>query len=284
MATLIGRVKKLDDVTDENARQYYKKEVINGKDTGHFILDIPERDGYAFENIMSLKSATASERENVAKLTNTLNAFKDSKGNLMDAVRVQSELEELVKLRESGPKSSEAEKAKWATKETELTTAWKNKFSDQQKRITELDSENRTLHVTHKARTALSKHNVLPEWEDMMLGHMEKVMQVKEGTDGKRVTRIIGEGGIELPSMQPGSTAPMKESEYVKRNLVAKYPGAFSAPDAQGSGAPGGNKGDSEGTLGTHEISREDARNPETYQTAKDAAEKAGAKLAIVGD
>jgi hypothetical protein len=279
---LIGRVAKIEDA-EEHLRDYYTKEVIEGKETGFFVVNIPEQGGYAFENVMSLKTAASRERENNEQLRNKLNAFKNDKGELLDAVAVNSELTELRKLRDGAP-DSDKEREKWANKERELTAAWQSKFDTQKADNEKLDTENRSLLVTHNARAALARSGVTSEWEDILLGHMEKVMQVKESTDGRRVVRIMGDGGIELPSMQPGSTAPMDPDEYVKRNLVPKYSAAFKAPDVAGSGAPGGDKGEggAGGNVGPHQISRDDSRNPVEYQRAKAAAEKAGAELEIV--
>ena len=93
------------------------------------------------------------------------------------------------------------------------------------------------------------------------------------------VFRVDDEG--KLIAEENGSTAygkdgknPLTPAEWLE-TMKDKAPHWFPAPS--GGGAGGGS-----GRGGSHTLTREQARNPQVYRAAKEAAEKAGATLQIV--
>lgn len=69
---------------------------------------------------------------------------------------------------------------------------------------------------------------------------------------------------------------PLSPAEWLE-GMKEKAPHWFPAPSGGGAGGGGGGRG------GKHTITREQARNVQAYRAAKEAAEKAGATLQIVG-
>lgn len=78
------------------------------------------------------------------------------------------------------------------------------------------------------------------------------------------------------PILGKDAKTPISAKEWLE-SMKEKSPHWF--PGSTGAGAGGGGKGGLGGAV--HVLSREDARNPQKYQAAKTAAEKAGTQLQI---
>jgi len=125
------------------------------------------------------------------------------------------------------------------------------------------------LKVEGGLRQAAAEHGLVPSAIEDALGRAMNVFKV--GEDGKLLAEENGSTAYGKDGVTPLTPAEWLES------MKEKAPHWFPAP--QGAGAGGGNgKGG-----GSHTITRADARDVTKYRIAKEAAEKAGGALQIVG-
>jgi len=125
------------------------------------------------------------------------------------------------------------------------------------------------LMVEGSLRQAAAELGVVPSAIEDALFRAMGVFTVRE--DGK----LVAEEGGSTVYGKDGKN-PMTPAEWLE-TMKEKAPHWFPAPSGGGAaGGPGGRGG-------SHTITREQARDVQTYRAAKAAAQKAGATLQIVG-
>ena len=124
------------------------------------------------------------------------------------------------------------------------------------------------LTVSHSLQKAASELGLIPSAIDDALARAMNVFQVDDKgglTVQENGATVYGKDG----------KSPMTPSEWLE-TMKEKAPHWFPAPSGGGANGGAGGKG------GKHQITREQARDPQVYRAAKKAAEEAGAQLQIV--
>lgn len=129
-------------------------------------------------------------------------------------------------------------------------------------------SKVKQLTVSHSLQKAASELGLIPSAIDDALARAMNVFQVD---DNGRLT--VQENGATVYGKDGKS--PMSPAEWLE-TMKEKAPHWFPAPTGGGAAGGAGGKG------GKHQITREQARDPQVYRAAKKAAEEAGATLQIV--
>jgi hypothetical protein len=125
------------------------------------------------------------------------------------------------------------------------------------------------LKVEGGLRQAAIEHGLVPSAIEDALGRAMNVFKV--GDDGKLLAEENGSTAYGKDGVTPLTPAEWLES------MKEKAPHWFPAPSGAGAGGGNGKGG------GSHTITRADARDVIKYRVAKEAAEKAGGTLQIVG-
>lgn len=125
------------------------------------------------------------------------------------------------------------------------------------------------LTISGSLRQAAAELGVVPSAIEDALSRAMGTFQV--GDDG---ALTIQENGATVYGKDGKN--PMTPAEWLE-TMKEKAPHWFPAPSGGGAGGGNGGKG------GKHQITREQARDPQVYRAARKAAEEAGAQLQIVG-
>lgn len=155
-----------------------------------------------------------------------------------------------------------------------LKADYEAKIANQEKAIAELNgsyekaqSTVKQLKVEGSLRQAAAEHGLVPSAIEDALGRAMNVFSV--GEDGKLIAEEDGRTAFGKDGVTPLTPAEWLET------MKEKAPHWFPAPQGGGAGGGSGKGG------GAHTISRADARDPQKYRAAKEAAEKAGSTLQI---
>jgi hypothetical protein len=241
MTTIDGHLDSLDGL-DEGLAKYYEQ---NGD--GKFVLQIKGPQGWGYENVAGIKTALNAERDGRRKAVKHLSRYGEyddktfSFTPTIDPDEAASALERAAEFADNPPVGEDAVnalKAEFAAKEKRKTDKLMSEIEALKGQIDSQENNYRKLLVSDRSKSALVAAECLPEYIDLLQGHLEKVAQVVE-QDGRRVVRLCGPDGVEIPTMASGSTEPMGYEEYIKVNMREKYPGAFKGSGATGSAATG---------------------------------------------
>lgn len=187
--------------------------------------------------------------------------------NLMDKINndeetkliAEGKIDEVIEKRVTALKSDYEKKLEAAaTKIAELETG-----------IGQKDTKVKTLIVDGNVRQAASKLGVVPTAIEDVIHRAKQTFTLDE--KDKLVARdadgalIIGKSGKD----------PLTVEEWLD-SMKEKAPHWY--PGSSGAGAGGGK----DGKGSSYSITKTEAQNPQTYQAAKEAAQKAGAQLQIV--
>ena len=244
MTTIDGHLDSLDGV-DEGLAKFYQKAA-----DGKFVLQVNGAKGWAYEDVVGLKKSLTAERDGRTKAVKHLKKYGDyddkafSFTATIDPEEATAAIERVAEFTETPPVGEDALKAvreEYAAKEKRATDKLKADLAERDKTILDQEGDYRTLLVSDRSMSALVAEECLPEYLDLLQGHLEKVARVAE-VDGVRAVRLHGTDGVEIPTMESGSTAPMGFKEYIKVNMREQYPGAFKGSGATGSGATGTDK------------------------------------------
>ncbi|HEY7823772.1 MAG TPA: hypothetical protein VIG24_13100 [Acidimicrobiia bacterium] len=134
-------------------------------------------------------------------------------------------------------------------------------LSEAQKRVKQLT-------VSHSLQRAASELGLIPSAIDDALARAMNVFQVDD-----KGSLTVQENGATVYGKDGKN--PMTPGEWLEA-MKEKAPHWFPAPSGGGAAGGAGGRG------GKHQITREQARDPQIYRAAKKAAEDAGATLQIV--
>lgn len=252
----------LDGVGDDIKKLYVEKD-------GKFILDVESVAGWSLEDVGSLKSALAKERNSARELKDAIGKLGDVKPD-----DVASMVTELDRLRKAKPGDLEAETVKSHIKQ--LTDKHTKEVTTRDERIKSIMSQlERTLKTEAATRAIAEKKASVP----LLLPIVERQIRMRELQDGRFVTEIVDDSGNPRITSRSGSQDPMTLSELIEEmSKVDTYAPAFPGSGASGSGSPGSSGGSKNGA---YTLSGADARDPAKYRAAKAAAEKAGVPLEV---
>ncbi|MBS7703310.1 hypothetical protein [Chelatococcus asaccharovorans] len=267
----------VDDIEalDEGLRQFYRK-VEDDKHPlgGKFVLAVEPVAGFGIENVETLKSALASERERREKNDRLL---KDFEG--LNAADVRQKLERLERVSKIDP-----------DKESDRLAAEKiDAFKTQvQKDIQELktrheDREGRLvqqvnyLMSTSEAKGALAKHGGDIE---LLLPHVERQTRVKETEDGRFIVEVIDDKGIARIKDASGALMTIEDlviemrgkDPFGKAFSNSGTSGGGAKPGAAGGGRPTEKNPWSKDNFNLTEQMRISRENPELAARLKSAA------------
>lgn len=255
------------------------------QDDGLYALGVTPVNGVEVANTVNLKKSLESERSLRGKAEKDLKTLTERVGDMdIDASR-----DAVAKLAEYDGMDPEG-KMKTAQAEFEKTLTAKFEKSHKglvAKHETELKTSADKLDVVTKqlqaqliasaALKALAAHKGTPE---LMLPIVERAVTMKQQEDGTFVAVVHDSEGIERISPNPQSQARMTVEELVAElHADKKYAGGFEGTGASGTGA--GRSSSTGSGVNAHRISAEDAKNPQKYRAAKEAAEKAGKTLEL---
>ena len=187
--------------------------------------------------------------------------------NIMQRLENDEETKLLAegKMDEVIERRTERLKADYGNKIENLSSA----ISEKEQALEAAQNRIKTLMVEGSMRAAASELGLYPSAVDDALTRAMSVFSVDENDQlvarDKNGATIYGKDGKN----------PMTPAEWLEA-MKEKAPHWFPPPS--GGGAGGGT-----GRGGAHTITREQARDVQTYRAAKEAAEKAGAQLQIVG-
>lgn len=251
---------------------------------GKHLLDVTSVDGWALEDVTTLKSSLQKERSNAATGSSRVKEleaqFKD-----IDPIKAREALAKIAELADYDPDKKLAE----AKKEFEASLVAKfdkDKATLLAKHTTDMDTKQKDYEVVAaqlreslvdaEATRAVSEAKGSVELLNPII---RQTVSMKKQDDGTYKPAILdGEGNPRL-SPRSGSTEWMTISEYVnelKENEV--FARAFDGSGASGSGATGGQTGKPGSPF---RISATSARDPAQYRAAKETADKAGRTLEI---
>jgi hypothetical protein len=240
-----------------------------------------EADGkFVFEaetvvEVAGLKSSLEKERKLKADFEKALKGYEGVDPEEARRLKTEAEQVALDKLKSKGD---------WETREKQLQerlAADLKKHQDQYAgELAKREEREKLLQqslerhlIEAQATAAIAAAGGVPE---LLLPHVKSAVKVVE-ENGQFVARVIDANG------QP-RIANVKGDPYTISHLVEEMKGnqvfgrAFAASGAGGSGAQNNTAGSGGGQF---TLSREQAKDPQTYRAAKEAAAKAGATVQI---
>ncbi len=259
------------EVLSPELKKEYKAGTEELKDS--FILDVENVSTtfgavYALENVAGLKSALASERENAKKLKKIAESVEG-----LDLDEAKSAMKKLKDMKDWTPEQKVQEQI--AAVQKQLTDKFGKELKEKETKLTSVTSQLEKTLVDNEAIKALGEHKGSV---DLLLPHIRMKTKITE-KDGKLIVEVIGKDGVPRISNKSGSTDPMSIGELVAEMKTDEtFSRAFDGARASGSGASGGGRTNGSGQ---YVLSSSDARDPQKYRAAKEAAEKAGASLQI---
>lgn len=243
-----------------------------------FVLDADGIDAHPATR--SLKTALEGERTGRGEVTRQLNELKEKLGDLnpdeaREALKKIQDLEEKTRLGEIPEKFKKQFDDAVAVRVESITKNFDSQKKGFEKQIADLNQklndstgQLETLTIDGEVRAAAARKG-LQDWavEDAIM-HARTVYKLKDGKPmPMKGDQIIYSG------KKPGDPKPI--DEWLEEKVTEK-PG-WLKPNS-GSGAEHSRNGSGGGQF---TISREDARNPQTYTRMKEEAKKAGKELQI---
>lgn len=252
------------DKLDEASRKAY---VAAGDG---FRLDVEAVDGWRLENVDALVSGKARLKKDHDELREKFKAYEG-----IDAEAARKALEKIKTLGEGGD-SKAAEKIEAIRKQ--LLDEFAQKEQTYQTQAQQLESQ-LTRHLIESAATqALAKHKGDAA---LLMPHILSAVKATKDERGKYVLRVVGADGETVTSKLSGRAGEdMTVDELVSGEYKQKFAAAFEGTNSSGSGASGSNR--TSGGAGRFTITREQARDPQTYQSVKAQAVAAGQQISIV--
>ena len=250
MAKLKSVVASLSEV-DEKFHDLYAVSA-----DGKFRLDA---DGY--EDVSGLKTALEAERKAARDLQGR---FKGIDPEKHAALLKEAEEREVEKAKAAGD---------FKSLEDKLRADTAKEISAREDRIKALNGslESHLVDAQATAAIAAAKGST-----GLLLPHVKARVKVVE-IDGKHVVRVTNEKGEDRSDAKG---QPLTIEAYVAEMKASEtYGRAFDASTAGGGGMPGAGGGTR--SNGTFTLSREDAKNPRTYQAMRAEAAKVGQSVTI---
>lgn len=239
-----------------------------------FHLSVTPVGGLDLQDVSGLRSALEGERQTVKSLNALSAKWKDLDP---DAAREALVIAEQVK---SG-KLDDKQKAVLDARIKEISDKYTADGAKKDQRVTKLQSLLQREMVESRAATLLAEKE-LGGNPTLLMPHILREARVVEDGEDFRVSVIdpvTGHERISTSKENMGKPMSLRELLVDMRNRQALM-AAFHAPDATGTGSrPNQGGGNSRGA---HTISAAEAKDPNRYRAAKEAATKAGTTLEIV--
>lgn len=262
---------ELYDKLPEAEQSYYKE--IEGK----FVLQVQTVDGLELAEVTKMRKALQTERSDSEKAKQQLKVFEGIDPEAArDALLKVKEMDnwDPDKKLEEGRKQLEA---KFAEDKAKLEKSFTGKLEVANKNNEVISFQLQETMINSAATMAIAEAKGSVE---LLLPIVKSKTRMRQLEDGRFVAEVLDEDGTARLSPTAGSTAQMTISELVgELRSDEKFARAFDSSGASGSGAEGSELTSSSG----HKISASDALDTQKYQTAKEAAIKAGKELTIVG-
>lgn len=245
------------DSLDEGIRGLYEE-----KD-GSYQLAV---DG--IEDTSGLKSALQAERK-------ARSDFEKMAKQYQGLGMTPEEITELVKAREEAERGNLEKKGEWDKLKAQLLESHKKEITAREEAVQKMKSTLESYLVDASATEAIASAKGIPQ---LLLPHVKSAVKVVE-EEGKYHVRVVDKDGS--PRMNSkGEYIGIKDlvTEMRESDVFAR---AFEGNGTSGSGAPSG------GTFrkgGTIVLSRDDAKDPVKYRSAKEQAQKAGVDFQIAED
>jgi hypothetical protein len=237
---------------------------------------------FSLEDISGLKTAVAELKQKAEKRQEALAAFEgidpaDAKAAL-EKVKQYTDIESMKddKLKAQAKAIEEQLEAKY-TKELEKLRA-DNKLG--QAALEKAVNDHSQTFLRSEALRLFATHEVLPEWQDVLLDKVRAVTKIKpDGQGGFKIDVLHADGTPRITNKQ-NSTDPMTLDELIGVDFKQSNALAVCYKGSQAMGSGAGGSGARAGG-GRHTISPADARDASKYRAAKEAAQKAGVQLVI---
>lgn len=234
----------------DNVPESVKGEYVPGTDEneGKFVLNVESVNGFQLAPITKLQNALSAARQERDTFKDQLKSFRDDEGNLLDLGSMQSELEDLRKLKDLDPKDSERIKTleenlkkQYAAREEQLTSNLTAKLKEAEEKANKFKSQLHKSALMAEATKAIEEHG---GYSEVLLPHVERFCKAEEIEDSEGNVRIKYNvidpetGQPRLSVANPGSTENMSVSELVAElKKTPSFQGCFKAPDTSGSGS-----------------------------------------------
>lgn len=260
MAKLKARINALTDV-EEGLRGLYVE--ANGK----FVLNVEPVDGFTLEDTTGLKSSLSKERESAREALAKLAEFGEmSPREARDA---------LIKIKDASSWSSDTKVAeKMEALKKQLTEAHAQELKSLNTKTQSLTKQLEGALIDSVGAQACVKHKGDPFF---LMDKIKAEARIRENPNGEYVVEVLD--AQKNPRIKDGQGNLMTIEDLVGEMATREsYARAFEGANASGGGSVGGN-----GVTSGSEIrlSEAQARNVETYQSARAEAEKTGKTLVI---
>lgn len=217
----------------------------------------------------------------IAGLKKTIDALRLSEGEL-SKLKKQIEGMDIDEAKKAVEAAKQAEndklkaKGDWETREANLKQQLSDQFTKEYGPI-KAQNEKLTAAVEKHLKESVAAQAIADAKGNtrLLLPHVLQHIKVVE-ENGEYVARVMKDGQVRIGDAKgtPMTISQLVEAEF---KSSADYAGAFAASGAAGSGAGPTNGGAGSG----YQLSREQAKDPQTYRAAKEAAAKAGQQLTI---
>jgi len=256
-------VNSLDGLSEDIKKEYKQK-------GDKYYLDVTETEGYALEDVRSLKSALSSEREAAREAKDKLKTLGD-----IDVDAAKEALRKVKEYQDSPPEKKFEEQFK--LREDQLTTKHKKEVEQKDNTLKELTNQLEEQLITASATQAIASKKGSVE---LLLPIVSKMTRIRRVDGNKAIVEVLDEKNQPRISSKQGSTEAMSIAELVdEMSQKEVYARAFDSSGVTGIGAETGKP--TKGIGKDHVISAGDARDIRKYRAAKEAAAKAGVSLEI---
>lgn len=265
----------IDEATFGSLPDPIKSEYAKGQD-GSYVLQVEGVNGYALDNVVSLKDALSGERKLTGELKQKLKGLED-----LNVDEAREALAKVKEMKDWKPDDKVAEMIR--QKEEALSSKFKGEVEKATGRSKSLQAQLEKALIDGAGAAAIAKHkgNVVA-----LMPHLRGAAKLVENNDGSFSVRFVGQDGNELITKKPNSTEYMGAEEFVEVVLKSdeNFMPLFEGVGASGFGSNSGrNSSDRFTSGGELSISEADAKDTKKYRAAKDAATKAGKTLVIRG-
>jgi len=227
---------------------------VQVNDDGTAVYTVGAVEGWAFENVRSLKATIASERKRAEdaerERTSQLAGYRDESGALLDAEAARSSLARVTELEEqiaSGSPDIEAErdrlKQEAAIKEKRLVDRHRLDIDEREKALASLQGNYRRTVIRNAATEAVAELGGAKN-KRFLVPEAEKLISVAQREDGSLQPVVLDEDGGVRITMTAGSQDAMSPTERLTmlRDSDPAIADLFPAVDARGSGLKGADR------------------------------------------
>lgn len=241
-------------------------------------LEVQSVDGWGLDDTVGLKKVLAEVKDERAKLRTQVKEFRDSVEGY-DIAELLGKAAKADDMQNWSPEDKVREQI--ALEVNKIKEKYDRDMGESKNRSTYLLEQLNTAMIKSEAAAAIRAHGGSA---DLLLPIVEGRTRLEETDNGFEV-RVYGPDGVPLPTNKAGSHDPMGIGEFVGEVLKTdeRYAPAFSGTAATGSGAVStSGRPVASGNSGV--FSAQDMKDPAAYRAAKEAAEKSGRPLQMIGE